>query len=121
MSDKSKGSNEGYHEIPVDVCIYLGDKFGAVNYAFLKVYTPTLLIFASVSTAILCLTDWWQRLFMYLYFGSAWYVGWIGTALFTGIVYFKLHRRSKRRRQQQKDSAHKRRVEKGLISLGEGR
>ena len=110
--------HDGYHEIPVDKSIYLGDEFGPVSYSFLKFYTVTLTILIGASTAIACLTTWWQQLFMLLYFGSAWYVSWGATAIVAGLIYWKFSRRQKRLTRERRDADRRRKVEDGLIKFG---
>lgn len=53
---------ETFHEVPASKYWYLGDKIGAVPKGFFKFWTPFIIVSTAITTAVACLTDWWQIL-----------------------------------------------------------
>jgi hypothetical protein len=83
---------ETYHEVPASKYWYLGDTIGAVPKGFFKFFTTFVIIITAASTAIACLTDWWQRILALLFVGQLWYIGWITVGL-TSLILFAVKKR----------------------------
>ena len=94
----------------------------AIPTAFFKAWTLFLVLFTGASTAVLCLTDWWQQFFTLLataLYVRYYYIGWPATILTVGILYLWNRHRVKVKRARQAAAAHRRRFEEATIEGNE--
>ena len=93
-----------------------------VHTSFFKTWTLFWIAFTGVSTAILCLTDWWQQ---FLVLTLTWFyirnpvVGFPVTIAGAAATYFLLKRRRKQRRKQLQRLMEEQRYRNAIIRLGE--
>lgn len=130
MSNADSGANnqeESYHNIPSSKYFWISRRHDhgiAVHYGFFKVWTVFLVSFVSASTAVLCLTNWWQILFttaLTWLFITHYYIGFPAVAIIAGYIYIKRSRAENRRLQNQLARERKRAVEDAQITLSKKR
>jgi hypothetical protein len=92
MAANAGSDSETYHEVPASKYWYLGDTIGAVPKGFFKFFTSFVIIVTAASTAIACLTNWWQQVLAAIFIGRFWYVGWLLVLVAVIVILFKSRR-----------------------------
>jgi hypothetical protein len=125
MSNADNSGNnyeETYHNVPDSQYFYISREKGrgiAVHKGFFKLWTVILCLIIGVSTAILCLTNWWQTLtvtlltFIYI---KNWVIGFPATFVAIGIFYVWYGRRKKRLLRERNERLRIRRFQDALIN-----
>ena len=113
---------ETFHEVPASKYWYLGDAIGAVPKGFFKFYTPFIIVATAVTTAIACLTDWWQIAFTRLatfIFVENWAIS-LPVIGFTSLVLYIRHNwKEKRKRKNQLEKERIRKYQNAVINQSE--
>ncbi len=115
----NNNERDTYHQVPASKYWYLGDTIGAVPKNFFKIWSPFCFFSGIIITAITLLTDWWLQLLNILFLGKLWYIGWFGTPIIIGVIYFWGHRKQKQFAKERRMQAYRRKVEAGLIRIGQ--
>jgi hypothetical protein len=107
-----------FHEIPSSDYWWLPGDI-AVPIGFTKAWTLLTIILSSGSTAILCLTTWWQQLFTYIttyFYITHWYIGWPASIITAIVAYFILNKRHERKLAEKAEAARMRKYQNALIN-----
>jgi len=124
MANNPDGKYETYHEVPGSKYFFISGPTGvAVHKNFFKWWSLFLVGFTSVSTTLLCLTNYWQLLLtatFNLLFVKVWYIGWPTLFITITVTYLWYSHRSKKRMKEQVEQQRRRAVEDAQISLSKG-
>jgi hypothetical protein len=130
MSNADSSANnqeESYHNIPSSKYFWISRKTDhgiAVHYGFFKAWSLFLISFVGLSTAVLCLTNWWQLFAVAstkFLFWDNWYIGFPTVGIISGYFYIKHTRKVNRKLQEQLARQRKRAVEDAQITLSKKR
>ena len=122
MANNNSDRAEPFHEVPTRDYFWLEPNDILVHKAFFKYYTLALMLSISVSTAVLCLTNWWQIFFTYaltnIYLKAPLaYIGWPATLVFGIYIYYRYNKRQKEKVFAHRAYERKRAVEDAQITL----
>ena len=114
--------SETFHEVPASKYWYLGDAIGAVPKGFFKFYTPFVIIMTAATTAIACLTDWWQIAFTRLgtfIFIENWIISLPSIGVASLILYVRHSMKEKQKIKARNEKERIRRYQDAIIKGGE--
>jgi hypothetical protein len=124
MSNADHSGNndeESYHNIPSSKYFWISRKTDhgiAVHYGFFKAYTVFLVSLIGLSTAILCLTNWWQLAFIRFgtfFFVDYYYIGFPIVGITLAIWYIRRSVKEKKKLLSQIESARIRKYQDSVI------
>jgi hypothetical protein len=113
--NSGNNANETFFNVPESKYFFISRSHQgiAVHKGFFKWYSLTLALFFSISTAILCLTNWWQTaavmIITTLFLGKLWFIGWPAVLISIPVFYFWYKRRQARLLRERKSRREMRR------------